>query len=146
MVLPAIAHLSPVPFGGEPPWGGNHVWRGRREFVGNILYRARLLLWNPSPKVHARFPPAFREAAVALLCGITRKESPLYALRAEHVHIILNNCGYDWWGLEGLDERRREAVHEIYLDYGNKRRVNTSVGAVQAPTLQDGGALQCQQQ
>lgn len=151
IVSPCLAHLSPVPFGGDAPWGG-HAWRSRREFVGSVSYRARNLLWNPSPKVHARFPPAFRKAAMALLCGLKREESPLYALRPEHAHIILNGCGYDWWGLEGLEEKRQDAFEDVMGDARQRggRPAFGVDGAAQAipfdRAVQEGGALQCLQQ
>ena len=112
MVSPALAHLSWEPFGAYAPWGG-HSWRPRREFVGRISYGARYMMWNPEPDVHSRFPPAFRRAAETLLMAIGRQESPLYSLRVEHAMYILNMCGFDWWGLEGLDEVRIAAAREI---------------------------------
>mmetsp|Transcript_5265 Transcript_5265/g.11720 ORF Transcript_5265/g.11720 Transcript_5265/m.11720 type:complete len:230 (+) Transcript_5265:238-927(+) len=44
-VLPGLAHLCNEPFGDWHPWGS---WRRRREFVGQISYGTRYLLWNPN--------------------------------------------------------------------------------------------------
>lgn len=63
-VLPGVAHLSPVPFGGIAPWGG-YPWRQNRQFVGRLSYGTRYLLWNP--EVHERFPSRFKRCSNELL-------------------------------------------------------------------------------
>eukprot|EP00442_Polarella_glacialis_P048144 CAMPEP_0115054810 /NCGR_PEP_ID=MMETSP0227-20121206/4301_1 /TAXON_ID=89957 /ORGANISM="Polarella glacialis, Strain CCMP 1383" /LENGTH=360 /DNA_ID=CAMNT_0002439327 /DNA_START=119 /DNA_END=1201 /DNA_ORIENTATION=- len=92
-VLPGLAHLSNRPFGTHGMWG--FPWRERREFVGRISYGVSYMLWNPVREIHARYPPAFRQAAQTILLCARKQESPLYWLQDEFY--ILNMCKHDWF-------------------------------------------------
>ena len=68
--MPAQAHTGGAPFARVGYWGDN-AWRERREFVGRVSYRVRLLLWTPEN--HTRFPAPFQEMANALLLSRAAK-------------------------------------------------------------------------
>jgi hypothetical protein len=100
-ILPGVAHLSPVPFGGRAPWGGR-PWRVNRQFVGRIQYGTRYLLWNP--EIHEQFPSRFQLCASEFL---VRHATSWQGLPGGICMYVLNMIPYDWFEAEEDVNRSR---------------------------------------
>ena len=100
-ILPGVAHLSPVAFGGRAPWGGR-PWRINRQFVGRIQYGTRYLLWNP--EVHQQFPSRFQNCASEFL---VRHATSWQGLPGGICMYVLNTIPYDWFEAEEDVNRSR---------------------------------------
>ena len=101
---PAMAHVSPTPFGRRTIWGYGmgQPWRQDRKFVGNIEYGVIYKLWNP--KEHLIFGSSFQTLALQLFACQRRAESPINRLPDDCIFYILNMCKWDWVGddLKGM--------------------------------------------
>jgi hypothetical protein len=91
-----IAHISSTVFGRVGMWGWGGAWRSNREFVGRIKYGARYLLWNPTPKIHGKFPKAFQDMVMTLLLCQRRNECVLSYLPMDVFFYLINMLKYDW--------------------------------------------------
>ena len=90
----AIAHTSCVPFSEHGYWGGGWAWRDRRQFVGEINYGVKFLLWQPSDSINARFPLVFQTGVQTMLQNV---QDFRFARLPEHVvWYIINMLPFDW--------------------------------------------------
>mmetsp|Transcript_23527 Transcript_23527/g.70665 ORF Transcript_23527/g.70665 Transcript_23527/m.70665 type:complete len:417 (-) Transcript_23527:8-1258(-) len=101
-VLSGVAHTGGAPFARVGYWGDN-AWRERREFVGRVSYRVRLLLWTPEN--HTRFPAPFQEMANALLLSRAAKllrggatKIGIGHMPVEALYYVLSFMRHDWPG------------------------------------------------
>lgn len=96
-----------------------------------MLYRP---VWSPEPEEHAHWPPAFRQAALALLVLQRRGPDPAVGgglpglLPAEVWHYILTFCSREWFDVPPS----REAILERLLAAETKSRIEAEKRAEEA--------------
>ena len=98
-ITTGIAHTSSTPFSPVGYWGGGWAWRDRRQFVGQIKYGVKFLLWQPSESIHCQFPAPFKRAVDVMLVNIS---GYYFSDLPEHVvWYIINMMPYDWVCADG---------------------------------------------
>lgn len=141
-VLPGMAHTGQVPFSRHGFWG--HAWRPHREFVGQISYGVKWLLWNP--QVHRRFPAGFRAVVRLLLLIRGRPGTWLSFLPDEALLHMLNMCRWDWfcdddasrWAEVQLAARASGDAAATSRGNGGCRMVRDRYGSLVSQSAMDG--------
>ena len=99
-VQPGMAHLGVIPFSNISQFGWG-TWRRGREFVGQINYGVKQVLWTKES--HHMFPFTFRTGAASFYVLHALSFS---GLPADIVGYVLNMCAWDWFDYEGMSRSR----------------------------------------
>ena len=104
-LLPGVGHTSSIPFDRDYGW-----YRHPRSLAGRLGYEATLRTWHP--RYHKQFPESLRLAIKTMMLAQKREESPLSLLPQPLLYKILENCEWDFFGLDESESESEEEEEE----------------------------------